>query len=411
MKHNDIGHDLETALESLREIPPPDKARQAKERAAFLAQAGKYRELAVSTGEPVRHKRRGIHRRYHLTRRPMMLNVFAAIAIVMAMVAGTGGVAYAADGAVPGDPLYGIDQAMESAQLSLTNDPQATMGLLLALADERLLEAEKLPGKGNEKRRQVALGRYEETISSLAQNLSTVEDVDEATLIALFDQSFSAHEHRLAKVFQNTNGDEPDSCHGGDPHPVGKRLAESYDVSYDEVMTWFCSGYGFGEIMHALQTSQRTGTRPEDLLNMKTEMGGWGQVWKAEGIIRRPDHAPAGPPEDKGKGQPDDRPVGPPEDKGKGKPNDRPVGPPEGKSKGQPDDRPVGPPEDKGKGQPDDRPVGPPEDKGKGQARDNLTIGPSVRPKAGAKDSLTTAKTVAHKRRGIIFTLVSPLYC
>src|SRR5690606_2687647 len=39
-------------------------------------------------------------------------------------------------------------------------------------------------------------------------------------------------------------------------HPVGLGLARLYDVSYEQVMTWFCDGVGFGQIMHALQTAK-----------------------------------------------------------------------------------------------------------------------------------------------------------
>jgi hypothetical protein len=69
-------------------------------------------------------------------------------AIILVLVAGAGGVLYAAEGAVPGDPLYGIDRAVESARLGLTSEPQAAMELLLSLAEERLLEAETVSGKG-----------------------------------------------------------------------------------------------------------------------------------------------------------------------------------------------------------------------------------------------------------------------
>ena len=273
-----------------------------------------------------------------------MLRLVAAITIVMALVAGTGGVAYAADRAVPGDPLYGLDQAVESVRLNLTSDPLATSGLLLAFAEERLLEAGELSGKGNENRRQVALDHYEETVSSLARSLALVEDVDEATLTARLDEAFTTHENELTRIFGDAGDGGNGNCDGRDSHPVGNRLAESFGMPYDDVMTMFCSGYGFGEIMHALQTSQETGVSPQDLLAMKTEMGGWGEVWKAQGLIGQPEHAPGGPPEDRPVGPPEDRPVGPPED--------RPVGPPDDKRNGPPDDKRNGPPDDKRGGQP-----------------------------------------------------------
>ncbi len=60
-------------------------------------------------------------------------------------------------------------------------------------------------------------------------------------------------------------------------------------------MTWFCEEhYGFGEIMHALQTAdpEEEGKTPEELLHRKTELGGWGQVWQELGLIGKPDDKP-----------------------------------------------------------------------------------------------------------------------
>jgi hypothetical protein len=364
VKRNGTDQVPETIFDSLKEIPLPDKERQAAQRAAFLARARNYRKSTVSVSKHVRHKRGGLYspRVHYARRRPAMLKLAAAIAIVLALVAGTGGVVYAADGAVPGDPLYGVDQAVESVRLNLAADPQATTELLLAFAEERLLEASELPGKENEYRRQVALSHYGETISSLARTLTLAEEKDRATLTARVDQAFTAQEDALTSIFEDEGDGGRGKCDGKDSHPAAYKLAESFGTSHDDVMAMFCSGYGLGEIMHALKTSQETGVSPQDLLATKTQMGGWGQVWQAYGLIGRPEHAPVGPPDDRPVGPPDDRPVGPPDDRPVGPPDGRPVGPPDDRPVGPPDGRPVGPPDDRPVGPPDDRPVGPPGD-------------------------------------------------
>ena len=86
-----------------------------------------------------------------------------------------------------------------------------------------------------------------------------------------------------------------------DTHPVAQRLAETYDVAYEDIMTWFCEGrYGMGEIMHALQNSgDEDGNAPEQVLLRKTELGGWGQVWQELGLIGKPDDKPDKDPKDK----------------------------------------------------------------------------------------------------------------
>ena len=77
----------------------------------------------------------------------------------------------------------------------------------------------------------------------------------------------------------------------GRQHPVGGRLAKVYDVPYETLMGWFCvENYGFGEILLALQTSKITDAKysAEQLLHKKTELGGWGEVWKDIGFTGRP---------------------------------------------------------------------------------------------------------------------------
>jgi hypothetical protein len=379
MKRGDSRDDLEKAFASLREVPAPDKERQATKRAAFLSRAGRLRGAVPDQQGGIPALRPGLSRRLAMAG--------TVVAIVLVLVVGGGGVLYAAEGAVPGDPLYGIDRAVESARLSLTSEPQAEMELLLSLAEERLQEAETLSGKGDAGNLELALSGYGATISSLAQTLSGVSGLEEETLTAVVDQSFSAHEARLAGILQEASGDEGEQeegeatqgCVGAALQPIAASLATSYGVPYEQIMGWFCDGnYGLGEIMHALETGEKTGVPAEDLLGLKTELGGWGRVWQGLGLIGRSEDKPSGQPEDKPGGQPADRPVGPPEDKPGGQPADRPVGPPE--------DKPVGPPEDKSVGQPADRPVGPPEDKPVGPPEDKPGGQPADRPVGPPED-------------------------
>lgn len=119
-------------------------------------------------------------------------------------------------------------------------------------------------------------------------------------------------------------------------HPVGQSIADSHDLSYEEVMAWFCEGnFGFGQIMLALHTAEITGDSADDLLGRRAGGEGWGQIWQDLDLIGRPEDA--GPPE--GKGRPED--AGPPEDHGR--PED--AGPPE--DHGRPEW--AGPPEDRGR--------------------------------------------------------------
>jgi hypothetical protein len=296
MKHDEIDRELAEALDSLREVPLPDEGRQAAHRAAFLAGARAQHRLAES--EAGSRRWLGFLRPASVFSKRWAL-AGVAVAIVLALLVSTGGVIYAADAAVPGDPLYGVDQAVESARLGLTHRPESVMNLLLSLAEERLREAEELAAQQDEGNLGVVLDNYGATVSALAQTLGTVEGADRATLTALLDQAFSDHDVRLTKILgpvvvadaadeggEETGEEDAAYCVGAGPHPTAQRLAETYDATYEEIMGWFCDdGYGLGEIEHALQTSEATALSVQEVLDLKTGLGGWGEVWQDLGLI------------------------------------------------------------------------------------------------------------------------------
>jgi hypothetical protein len=80
-------------------------------------------------------------------------------------------------------------------------------------------------------------------------------------------------------------------CTGVNPHPKGQALADKYEVSYDEIMGWFCQGFGFGEIDLAYsllsEENLKTGqTYDVEGLFAKRDSGlGWGQIKKNPGFI------------------------------------------------------------------------------------------------------------------------------
>ena len=136
------------------------------------------------------------------------------------------------------------------------------------------------------------------------------------------------------------------------PHPVVERISERYEVPYEETLGFFCggkgdgteteTGFGLGEIMLAYETSLKLGdgTTAGDLLEMKEEMGGWGEVWQSLGLIG-PEHQgppPHAGPKDKSTPPDVDNPdtdppeqIGPPDHAG---PKDKPTSP---DKKGPPD--------------------------------------------------------------------------
>lgn len=71
----------------------------------------------------------------------------------------------------------------------------------------------------------------------------------------------------------------PFSCPRLDPHPVGQSIADKFDVAYEQVMTWFCDGFSFEDILLALQTSEIADIDPGTLLDRYAQIG-WEPLWQ-----------------------------------------------------------------------------------------------------------------------------------
>lgn len=158
------------------------------------------------------------------------------------------------------------------------------------------------------------------------------------------------------------DGDEAGYCVGADPHPTGERLAEEYGVTYDEIMIYFCEGYGFGEIKLAYNIAHLMGEEVDIVIGKRVEGMGWGQILQEYGITGNPKYTgdEGVPPEEGDPSAEDDpvdeqdvAPVGKPEATPGGKPENNPGGKPEDTSSGKPEDTPGGKTETTPGGNPD----------------------------------------------------------
>jgi len=288
--------------------------------------------------------------------------------ILAASVIGGGGLAYAADGAAPGDALYGLDRAMETVRANLTTDPVESIELELAFAQERALEVGQTAGDGEPAHLGQALDNYGDTISAVARGVAAVEGPAGATPEAQLTQALAIHDRVLQRAFDGEDGDQDrdqvreqdqeqyreDWCNPViDGHPAADMIALRYGVGYGVVMGWFCEGagegVGFGEIMLALRICEGA-VGCVDVLFGDRQLLGWGEIMRDHDVIGRPEHAgpegevPPGPPDEGddpphgvGRGQPEGVPNGPPVE--------GPLGPPEGVPDGPPVEGPLGPPE------------------------------------------------------------------
>jgi len=75
------------------------------------------------------------------------------------------------------------------------------------------------------------------------------------------------------------------SCVETEPHPIGEQIANTYDVSYEEVMKLFCNGDTFDDILIAYQTRDRTAVGVGGLLDMNAASGSWDAVWQQLGLL------------------------------------------------------------------------------------------------------------------------------
>lgn len=85
------------------------------------------------------------------------------------------------------------------------------------------------------------------------------------------------------------NGNQPQDpagdCFATERHKVGESIAATFEVPYEQVITWFCQGSEFADILLALQTSEETGLPVEELLEKRAGGQSWDEIWKEIGLV------------------------------------------------------------------------------------------------------------------------------
>ncbi len=152
MKPWDNGLDplLEKSLAALKPAPPrnPEKAWQG--RARFLSKADHFR-TAVSKRADRRQKGWMSSIPILFDRKenaPMFAKMVSLLVIVSVLLGGTAATAYAAQGSLPDQPLYGLKLFTEDARLGLAADVQARIALNTEFANRRVEEVASMAGKG-----------------------------------------------------------------------------------------------------------------------------------------------------------------------------------------------------------------------------------------------------------------------
>lgn len=73
------------------------------------------------------------------------------------------------------------------------------------------------------------------------------------------------------------------NCSVLNPHPLAEGMAEQFGVSYDQIMTWYCDGYAFSDILLALETEELVDQSTEEILSM-LEDSTWEEIWQELGV-------------------------------------------------------------------------------------------------------------------------------
>lgn len=70
-----------------------------------------------------------------------------------------------------------------------------------------------------------------------------------------------------------------------EPHPILTQLAEQFGVTYEELLGWYCQGWGSGQIALAYMISQETGVPVADLFAMREAGKNWKEILVELGLL------------------------------------------------------------------------------------------------------------------------------
>jgi len=75
-------------------------------------------------------------------------------------------------------------------------------------------------------------------------------------------------------------------CLSSEMSVIGKNIAGQFkDTSFEQIMTWFCNGAEFEDILIALQTEKVTDQPAHGLLEMLVAGLTWDEIWQTIGYI------------------------------------------------------------------------------------------------------------------------------
>jgi hypothetical protein len=124
----------------------------------------------------------------------------ATVALVAVLIA----IGFAASDAIPGQPLYFVDRAMEKIQIQLEANREEKAKLHLEHASERLSELRELIERGEDKYIAPTLDDYQEAINAAAPLIiETIAGGEETQgLVSATNETLDEHEDQLESILQ-----------------------------------------------------------------------------------------------------------------------------------------------------------------------------------------------------------------
>jgi len=118
-----------------------------------------------------------------------------------------------------------------------------------------------------------------------ACNSSNTQQAPEAPLVELDAPATLAISEPMQEALPPVETAAP-NCLGDETSPIGQSIADEYETAnYDQVMTWFCNGAEFEDILVALETETQIDTSANEMIQMLADGFTWEEIWLVTGFV------------------------------------------------------------------------------------------------------------------------------
>lgn len=201
-------------LQRFRETSAPDPVAWQSARTTFLNEAHQFAAERVTFG-PVARRKGWVGRTFHALipsfREANPMVVVLKVALILSLVTGAGaGVVAAAQGSLPGSPIYMIKITWEDAQAHFSTTPEMRMEQALKMAQTRVNEVQQLAERGQDIPEQV-IERYALHLNAAIQAMVELPVAMQTQIRARIQEQLALHEKALGQIqerLQQRAGDD-----------------------------------------------------------------------------------------------------------------------------------------------------------------------------------------------------------